>query len=217
MADPTNISHRGIIDWAKQNPGSGSNSGNSINADLIDGKEYVTLKNEWQAYADGVSGGATEMDDLTDVQLEHYLPLALGDVLMYIGTGGVGWTNTQNTLGHLMDVDVATGLTDGDVLTYNSTSGKWENASGGSGTTGRTIVSTTEITLNTTTVRVTGQANVGAQSGDTVIASIKTNETNSNYYLSEAYVSGAYIYVEIMSRNSSSGTGSVIVTAALIR
>jgi len=59
MAQPDNLSLKGICDWARtvssqagQNP-----VGQDINADMVDGKHYSQLKSEWEAYAATAGGG----------------------------------------------------------------------------------------------------------------------------------------------------------------
>lgn len=117
MADPTNKSIKGVIDWAKHNPGAGSNSGNSINADLVDGKNYADLKSEWQSYTDNNS--ASSLEDLTDTDIS-----SPGERHIVMYDGNSKWVNIQNQLNACMDVSIGN-INSGDVLTYDDTIHKW--------------------------------------------------------------------------------------------
>lgn len=79
----------------------------------------------WLEFTGTGGGGATVLDDLTDVDT---LGVTTGQVLTY--NGGVGEWQPQDVatnLADLLDIDL-TGLVDGDVIIYDSVGGEWVRA-----------------------------------------------------------------------------------------
>lgn len=103
-----------------------------------DGTEWITPS----------SGGATAIDDLSDVSI---LNATTGEFLKY---DGADWTNDNVTLNEINDVNI-TSVADGQVLTYDSTTSKWINetpsggGSGGLGTADQTLTADRTIITNT--------------------------------------------------------------------
>lgn len=79
---------------------------------------YVYTGSTWSQ----MGGEGTNLNDLGDIVITSP---SVGDNLIWNGTV---WTNVTPTLDGLSDVTL-TGLTDGDILQYDSVSGKWKNTS----------------------------------------------------------------------------------------
>lgn len=180
MADPTDKSYKGLIDWSKTNPGSGSNPGTLINSDMVDGKHYSELKSEWETYADnnGGGGGVVSTGTSTFAGDGNTRSISIGvtmpntnyvvtitpeeDTQSYVGefyitnkttttfgvvNDGSGQTafrwavSVKDTSGvpasialnDLSDVNTS-GMSDGDSLIYEASSGLWKPSIGGSST-----------------------------------------------------------------------------------
>lgn len=115
---------------------------------------YITSTASWTPQATGSLGGATTLDGLTDTDIGA---LASQHIIVY-DTTSAKWINSELYLGLLNDVTAYT-PSNGDVLTYNATTFKWEAASPSSGSGGGTIFASGSVAhtySSTTNVYVTG-------------------------------------------------------------
>jgi hypothetical protein len=121
--------------------------------------------------------------DFTDSDSYKILPAG---VFRNIGGSGGGSTVTA-TLATLGDVTLS-GLTNGQPLVYNTTSGKWQN-------------------LSTLTASLNGNASTATSASYALTASYVQNALSSSYALTASYVANA---------SSFPYTGSAIITGSLI-
>ena len=114
-------------------------SGSSINLyELLDVNETAEplAANkiiEWNGtswvYIDTPTGsGVSTLGGLTDVELDVTSTATTGDVLRFDATGNSTWTHSTLQIDDLSNVSILAPPSDGEVLTWNGTSAKWESA-----------------------------------------------------------------------------------------
>lgn len=102
------------------------------------------------------SGGASALNDLSDVNI-NYGTLGSLNVLQY-DAAYAKWVNAEIPRNLANQGDVAlSSPTNGQVLTFNSTTNKWENANGGGGSQEITPISTTDYANLTPQQKSNGQ------------------------------------------------------------
>ena len=119
-------------------------SSSPLLAGLTDTEITTPLDNQVLVY-DGVNNkwinesAVVRVEDLDNVSLFN---LGVNDVL---GFDGTNWVNGQMWLGNLGNVEM-TGVSDGQILTYDQASNKWVNKTAGSTISGFTDLSDVELT-----------------------------------------------------------------------
>lgn len=106
----------------------------------------------------------------------------------------------------------------GDVMTYNGSTGKWEATAPASSSGGGTVVATgiTTKSVATQTGPIIHNFSVsGAVDTDVVLATLKTSP--GDWHITGAYVSGAWVYVELSTTQSIGTAGAVTIAYAILR
>jgi len=124
-----------------------------------------------------VSGslGATELNNLTDVSYSG-AGIQAGDILKWnVGVDGGYFTNATNNLSGISDVKDMMSPSNGEVLTYNTSTNQWENTAPAAG--GIASVSADTTPSLGGNLNVAGNQIVSASNGNIVIAPNGTGKT----------------------------------------
>lgn len=198
MASPTNVSLKGIIDWAEQSSTPGTHPPvNGINADKVDGKHYSNLKSEWETYTnttvttaiENLPGGGASGTIMGYPVSDTDAP-ANGEVLAFINgewtsisVGGLLWIGAADVVyGSIGDVDISwvapAGLTTVKVLVIGGGGGgsvvltntQYSTGAGGGGG-GVSYSNNVPVTPGQTyTGKAGGEGSQGTQGEGSVIA-----------------------------------------------
>ena len=116
-----------IRDWCIEKffPNSSVNISNPSNGQVL---KYTSTSRKWENANESGGGGATSLNDLSDVTISS--PDS-NDLLMYDQV--LGWRNSSLSLQGLADVDKTAFPQNNQILKYDATNHKWIFGNGGSG------------------------------------------------------------------------------------